>query len=318
MAEGLRSAMRDALASDEKVLVYGEDVGVAGGIFGITAGLQAEFGAERVFDVPISEAGFVGAAIGLAMRGYRPVVELQFEGFAHPALEQIISHVAKYRNRIRGVIDLPIVLRMPAFGGLGGKEHHGESPETIYASTPGLKVVVPSSALDAYRLLRLAIDDPDPVVVLEPKARYRESESGTLAVDGPGIGRARELRAGADVAIVAYGAMTRTALEAADRLAEHGVEAHVLDLRSLAPLDRDAIVQAARTARRMVVVHEAPRTLGIGAEVAALVQEHAFGELLAPVRRVTGWDTPYPPGTLERAWLPSVERIVAAARDVLG
>lgn len=317
MVQALNAAMRDALAADDMVLVYGEDVGAAGGIFGVTAGLQDEFGRERVFDVPVSEAGFVGAAIGLALRGYRPVVELQFDGFAHPALEQILSHVAKYRNRIRGVADMPIVLRMPAFGGLGGKEHHGESPESIYASTPGLKVVVPSSALDAYRLLRLAIEDPDPVVVLEPKASYRSSESGELTTAGPAIGAARELRAGADVAIVAYGAMTQRALEAADRLAETGVEAHVLDLRSLAPLDVEAIVGAARTTHRVVVVHEAPRTLGIGAEIAALVQEHAFDELLAPVRRVTGWDTPYPPGQLEQAWLPGVDRICAAVQEVL-
>jgi 2-oxoisovalerate dehydrogenase E1 component subunit beta len=318
MVQALNTALRDALSEDPKVVVYGEDVGRAGGIFGVTAGLQASFGADRVFDTPIAEAGFVGAAIGLSMRGYRPVVELQFDGFAYPALEQVISHVSKYRNRVRGAFDLPIVLRMPAFGGVGGKEHHGESPETFYAHTPGLKVVAPSGALDAYRIMRLAITDPDPVVVLEPKARYRSVQVGELTTEGPGIYQAVQVRDGNDLAITAYGSMVERALAAAQRLAdESGAQARVIDLRSLAPLDADAIARAVRETGRLVVVHEAPRALGIGAEVTALAVEHAFDALRAPVQRVTGWDTPYPPASLEERWIPTPERIVAACRRTL-
>jgi 2-oxoisovalerate dehydrogenase E1 component beta subunit len=312
MAAALNEALRDSLREDPRVLVFGEDVGRSGGVFRVTDGLQAEFGAERVFDTPISEAGIAGAAVGLAFAGWRSVVEMQFDAFSYPALEQIVDHVAKMRERTRGRIDMPIVIRIPAFGGIKGKEHHGESPETFYVHTAGLKVVAPSSALDAYRLLRLAIADPDPVIVLEPKARYWSKEEGELAVEGPAIGEGRIIRQGDACVVFTYGAMVNRCLEAAETLATEGVETRIVDLRTLSPLDIDLIAGSVREIGRAVVVHEAPRTLGLGAEVTALIVEHAFDFLEAPVARVTGWDVPYPPAALEHHYLPSVQRIAAA------
>jgi 2-oxoisovalerate dehydrogenase E1 component subunit beta len=314
MSGALNHALSDALTDDDRVLVFGEDVGRSGGVFRVTDGLQATFGSRRVFDTPISEAGIVGAAVGLCFAGWRPVVELQFDAFSYPALEQIVDHVAKMRMRVRGRVDLPITIRIPSFGGIKGKEHHGESPETYYAHTAGLKVVAPSSALDAYRLLRIAIADPDPVIVLEPKARYWSKESGELSADGLGIGEARVLRDGRDVTIVAYGAMVTRALDAAAVLAEGDVSARVVDLRSLAPIDDELLARCARETGRVVVVHEAPRSVGLGAEIAARIMELAFDHLQAPVGRVTGWDVPYPPASLEQHYLPSVERICDAVR----
>jgi pyruvate dehydrogenase E1 component beta subunit len=314
MSAALNTALRHALAQDPRVMVYGQDVGALGGVFRVTDGLQDEFGQDRVFDTPIAEAAMVGAAVGLALAGWRPVVEIQFDGFSYPALDQVISHVAKYRERTRGRVEMPITIRIPSFGGIRGKEHHGESPETYYVHTAGLKVVVPSSPLDAYRLLRLAIADPDPVIVLEPKARYWTKEDGELSVQGPGIGEGRILREGNACTVITYGAMATRCLEAADRLAAEGVDARVVDLRSLSPLDLDLIGRCARETGRVVAVHEAPRTLGLGAEIAARVMEEAFDHLEAPVARVTGWDTPYPPASLEAHYLPSVERIADAIR----
>ncbi|MEP6477403.1 MAG: alpha-ketoacid dehydrogenase subunit beta [Actinomycetota bacterium] len=314
MSGALNAALRDALREDPRVLVFGEDVGRMGGVFRVTHGLQTEFGADRVFDTPISEAGIAGAAVGLAFAGWRSVVEMQFDAFSYPALEQIIDHVAKMRERTRGRVDMPITIRIPSFGGIRGKEHHGESPETYYVHTAGLKVVAPSSALDAYRLLRLAVADPDPVIVLEPKSRYWSKEEGELTVDGPGIGAGRILRDGDTCTLVAYGAMVTRCLEAAELLSGEGIGARVVDLRSLAPLDIELIGRCARETGRVVVVHEAPRTLGMGAEIAAIVMEEAFDHLEAPVARVTGWDVPYPPAALEQRYLPSVERIAAAVR----
>ncbi len=314
MVGALNAALRDSLREDPRLLLYGEDVGRMGGVFRVTDGLQAEFGPERVFDTPISEAGIAGAAVGLAFAGWRSVVEMQFDAFSYPALEQIVDHVAKMRERTRGRVDMGITLRIPAFGGIRGKEHHGESPETYYVHTAGLKVVAPSSALDAYRLLRLAIADPDPVVVLEPKARYWSKEEGELTADGPGIGQGRVLREGDACTLFAYGAMVARCLEAADGLEREDVHPRVVDLRSLSPLDVDLIGRCVRETGRAVVVHEAPRTLGLGAEVAAIVMEEAFDHLEAPVGRVTGWDVPYPPASLEQRYLPSVERICDAVR----
>ena len=314
MAAALNTALRDALREDPRLLLFGQDVGRMGGVFRVTDGLQSEFGADRVFDTPISEAGIAGAAVGLAFAGWRSVVEMQFDAFSYPALEQIIDHVAKMRERTRGRVDMGITVRIPSFGGIRGKEHHGESPETYYVHTAGLKVVAPSSALDAYRLLRLAIADPDPVIVLEPKARYWSKEEGELITDGPRIGEARILRDGDMCVLFTYGAMTARCLEAADALAAEGVRLRVVDLRSLSPLDVDLIGGCARETGRVVVVHEAPRTLGMGAEIAALVMEEAFDHLEAPVDRVTGWDVPYPPAALEQRYLPSVERIAEAVR----
>ena len=317
LSAALNRALFDALATDAKVVVFGEDVGTSGGVFRVTDGLQAEYGDRRVFDTPISEAGIVGAAVGLCFAGWRPVVELQFDAFSYPALEQIIDHVAKMRMRTRGRVDMPITIRIPAFGGIKGKEHHGESPETYYAHTAGLKVVVPSSALDGYTLLRSAIADPDPVIVLEPKAKYWAKEEGELTDSGPGIGVGRVLREGDDVTLVSYGSMVARAREAADTLASGGIEARVVDLRSLSPIDDDLLQRCAEETGRIVVIHEAPRHVGLGAEIAARVMELAFDSLAAPVQRVTGWDAPYPPASLEEGYLPSVKRIAAAAQKAV-
>jgi 2-oxoisovalerate dehydrogenase E1 component beta subunit len=318
LSAALNQALRGALDEDPRVLVFGEDVGRSGGVFRVTDGLQEAFGSQRVFDTPISEAGITGAAVGLAFAGWHPVIEMQFDAFSYPALEQVIDHVAKMRERVRGRVDMPITIRIPSFGGIKGKEHHGESPETYYVHTAGLKVVVPSSPLDGYRLLRLAIADPDPVVVLEPKARYWSKETGELTTGGPGIGEGRILKGGDACTVVSYGAMVARALDAAETLAAtDGIDARVLDLRSLSPLDEDLLARCVRETGRLVVVHEAPRTLGMAAEVAARAMELAFDFLEAPVARVTGWDVPYPPASLEDRYLPSVDRIAAAVRDVV-
>lgn len=317
MSGALNAALRDALAGDPRVLVFGEDVGELGGVFRVTEGLQRDFGRERVFNTPIAEAGIVGMCVGLAMAGWRPIAELQFDGFSYPALDQVISHVAKYRERTRGRVGMPVTIRIPSFGGIRGKEHHGESPETYYVHTAGLKVVVPSSPLDAYALLRAAIADPDPVIFLEPKSRYWTKEAGDLPAEGPGIGRARVVREGSACVLVAYGAMIARCMEAAEELSDGGVECSVLDLRSLSPLDVDTLGEAVRAVGRAVVVHEAPLTLGMGAEIVARIVEVAFDHLEAPVRRVTGWDVPYPPASLEQVYLPSVERISTAVREVV-
>jgi pyruvate dehydrogenase E1 component beta subunit len=317
LSAALNRALLEAMDEDPRLLVFGEDVGRIGGVFRVTDGLQAKFGEERVFDTPIAEAGIVGAAIGLALTGWKSVVEMQFDGFSYPAFEQIVSHLAKYRMRTRGRVELPIVIRIPSFGGIRGKEHHGESPETYFVHTAGLKVVAPSGALDGYRLLRLAIADPDPVIVLEPKARYWAKEDGELTTEGPGIGEGRVVRDGDACVVVAYGAMVARCLEAAEALNAEGISARVLDLRSLSPLDVGLIGSCARETGRAVVVHEAPKTLGLGAEIVARIVEEAFDHLEAPVARVTGWDVPYPPATLEARYLPSVERITEAVRRVV-
>jgi pyruvate dehydrogenase E1 component beta subunit len=299
------------------VLVFGEDVGVSGGVFRVTDGLQAEFGDTRVFDTPISEAAIVGSAVGLAFAGWRPVIELQFDAFSYPAFEQIVDHVAKMRMRTRGRVDMPITIRIPSFGGIKGKEHHGESPETYYAHTAGLKVVVPSNPQDGYALLQHAIRDPDPVVVLEPKARYWTKGHVDLTADEREIGRGRVIRDGRDVTLVAYGSMVARITEAAAQLADAGIDARVVDLRSLSPLPDDLLRACAEQTGRIVVVHEAPRHAGFGAEIAARTMELAFDSLAAPIARVTGWDAPYPPASLEDGYLPSVDRIVAVTKETV-
>jgi 2-oxoisovalerate dehydrogenase E1 component beta subunit len=314
MVGALNTALRDAMKEDDRTLVFGEDVGELGGVFRVTEGLQEDFGRERVFNTPIAEAGIAGICVGLALAGWRPIAEMQFDGFSYPALDQVISHVAKYRERTRGRVAMPVVIRIPSFGGIRGKEHHGESPETYYVHTAGLKVVVPSTPLDAYTLLRAAIADPDPVIVLEPKSRYWSKEDGELSADGPGIGIARTLRDGDACTLISYGAMVHRCLEAASALEGEGVACRVLDLRSLVPLDLEALADAVRSTGRAVVVHEAPLTLGMGAEIVARIQEVAFDHLEAPVARVTAPDVPYPPASLEQVYLPSVERIADAVR----
>jgi pyruvate dehydrogenase E1 component beta subunit len=308
MARALNQALADALAEDERVLVFGEDVGKLGGVFRITDGLAARFGDARVFDTPLAEAGIVGTAIGMAMNGLRPVVEMQFDAFAYPAFEQITSHLAKLRNRTRGRIELPVVIRIPYGGGIGGVEHHSDSSEAYFVHTAGLRVVTPGTPADAYDLLRAAIDCPDPVIFFEPKRRYWAKSSDPLTTGTP-VDRAVVRRPGADVTLIAYGPMVATALEAAG---EADVDVEVIDLRSLAPFDDATVCDSVRRTGRAVVVHEAPGFLGYGAEVAARVTEQCFHYLHAPVARVTGFDIPYPPPMLEEHHLPNVDRILDA------
>ena len=318
MNGALNEALRRSLAEDERMLVFGEDVGRLGGVFRITDGLQQEFGERRVFDTPLAESAIAGVAVGLAMAGWHPVVEMQFDSFSYPALNQVVNHVAKYRNRTRGIVSMPIVVRMPVGGSVGAAENHSDSPEGYYAQTPGLKVVIPSSAVDAYALLRASIADPDPVVFLEPKSRYWVKEDGDL--DAPGalpIGRARVVREGTDCTVIAYGAMVARALAAADRAAGQGTSVEVVDLRSLVPLDITTMAASVARTGRAVVVHEAPISYGPGAEVSARIVEECFDHLEAPVARVAGHDIPYPPATMEQHHVPTNERIMAAiARTV--
>jgi 2-oxoisovalerate dehydrogenase E1 component beta subunit len=308
MARALNRALADALAADDRVLVFGEDVGTLGGVFRVTAGLAASFGESRVFDTPLAEAGIVGTAIGMAMNGLRPVVEMQFDAFAYPAFQQIASHLAKLRNRTRGRIELPVVIRIPYGGGIGGVEHHSDSSEAYFAHTPGLRVVTPGTPADAYSLLRASIDCPDPVIFFEPKRRYWSKESAVLSPGAP-LDNAVVRRPGKDVTVIAYGPMVATALETASAA---DVDVEVIDLRSLAPFDDATVCASVRRTGRAVVVHEAPRFLGFGAEVAARVTEQCFHYLHAPVARVAGFDIPYPPPMLEEHYLPSVDRILDA------
>ncbi len=311
MVEALNMALRDALTDDEKVLVFGEDVGRLGGVFRVTDGLMDQFGKTRCFDTPLAESALIGMSVGLALRGFRPVPEIQFDGFMYPAFDQIVSHLAKYRNRSRGRVPMPVTLRLPSFGAIGSPEHHSESPETYFVHTAGLKVVVPSTPADAYSLLRESIACDDPVMFLEPKRRYWVRQDVELPVRTEPIGRAVVRRRGDDVTIVTYGGLVSVALEAAEAAAaEEGWSLEVIDLRSLVPLDRDTILASVVKTGRCIVAHEAPRTLGMGAEIAALVQEHAFWNLEAPVLRATGFDTPYPSARLEHAWLPGVDRLL--------
>jgi 2-oxoisovalerate dehydrogenase E1 component beta subunit len=318
MVKAINEALRHSLSEDSRMLILGEDIGKLGGVFRVTEGLQDEFGTGRVFDTPLAEAAIAGVSLGLALAGWHPVAEMQFDGFSYPALDQIISHVAKYRFRSRGRQPVPLVIRIPYAGGVGAAEHHSESPEAYYAHTAGLKVVTPSSAIDAYHLLRASIADPDPVIFFEPKSRYWSKEEGELGGDGAlPIGRARVVRDGSDCTIVAYGAMVARSLQAATRAAAQGVESEVIDVRSLVPLDLDALAASVRKTGRAVVVHEAPMTAGFGAEIVARLMEDAFDYLEAPVLRVTGYDIPYPPATIESHYVPSVERVLAAIERVV-
>lgn len=317
MVEALNTALRDCLRQDDRVLVYGEDVGKLGGVFRVTDGLQAEFGEERVFDTPLSESAIVGTAVGLAIAGWRPIPELQFNAFSYPALNQIISHVAKYRSRTSGSVEASIVIRMPTGGGIGAAEHHSESPEALFAHTAGLKVAIPSTPLDAYALLVQAARSPDPVIFMEPTIRYWTKESGELPANGLPFGAARVLREGEHCTLISWGAAVARCLEIAESAAEDGVALEVLDLRTLVPLDLDTLISSVRKTGRAVVVQEAPLTAGFGAEVVARVQEEAFDDLQAPVGRVAGYDIPYPPALLEEQYLPNPDRILAVVDRVL-
>jgi pyruvate dehydrogenase E1 component beta subunit len=319
MAQALNDALDTALAADERVVVLGEDVGRTGGVFRVTDGLQDRYGATRVIDTPVAESGIVGAAFGMAVAGLRPVAEIQFLGFAYPAFDQIISHVGRIRNRSNHRFTAPLVVRIPFGGGIGAAEHHSESSEVIFAHTPGIKVVVPATPADAKGLLLSAIADPDPVVFLEPIRVYRaikeEVPAGYHTVP---IGEAKVVREGGDVSLVSYGALLRDAGRAADVLADEGVSAEVIDLRTLSPLDHEAVITSARKTGRVVVAVESHRTASIASEVTALVQEAALYSLLAPVERVTGWDTVVPLKRTEHHYIPDADRIVAAAHRALG
>jgi pyruvate dehydrogenase E1 component beta subunit len=307
MAKAINRALHDAMAADDRVLVFGEDVARLGGVFRVTEGLAETFGDGRCFDTPLAESAIIGIAVGMAIRGFVPVPEIQFDGFAAPAFDQIVSHLAKYRMRTRGDVDMPVTIRIPSFGGIGAVEHHSESTETYWLHTAGLKVVVPSTPSDAYWLLRYAIADRDPVLFLEPKRRYWGRELVDTSVPGEPIGRAAIRRPGDDVTVITYGSLVATALSAAES-AVYDLE--VVDLRSLNPLDFDTVAASVRKTGRAVVMHEGPRTLGFGAELAARISEELFYDLEAPVLRATGFDTPYPPARLEKLWLPGVDRLL--------
>jgi pyruvate dehydrogenase E1 component beta subunit len=312
MAKALNAALADALAEDERVLVFGEDVGKLGGVFRITDGLQARFGDKRCFDTPLAESGIVGFAVGLAMSGLRPVVEMQFDAFAYPAFEQIASHVAKLRNRTRGALSVPMVIRVPYAGGIGGVEHHCDSSEAYYAHTPGLKVVTPATVADAYSLLREAIADPDPVVFMEPKKLYFASAEAELPVRTEPFGTAVVRRPGRDATQVADGPAVPVALEAAEAAREEGWDLEVVDVRTIVPFDDATVAASVRRTGRCVVVQEAQGFAGVGAEIAARVQERCFHALHAPVLRVSGLDIPYPAPMLEHTHLPGVDRVLDA------
>jgi 2-oxoisovalerate dehydrogenase E1 component subunit beta len=318
LAQAINHSLARALDEMDDVLLLGEDIGSAGGVFRLTDGLLDKFGPQRVIDTPVAESGIVGVGYGLAVGGLRPVLEIQFMGFSYPAFDQIISHVSRIRHRSRHRFTAPLVIRMPYGGGIGAAEHHSESTEALYAHVPGLKVVVPSRPVDAAGLLRAAIEDPDPVVFLEPIRLYRAvQEDVPDASFRTPLGTASVERPGSDLTLLAWGAMMAQTRAAAEELAGSGVSAEVLDIRSLVPLDVAAVAASVTKTGRAVVVHEAPRTCGFGAELVAQIQERCLYSLQAPVARVTGWDTVFPLKRTEHHYLPSTDRIVAAARRVL-
>jgi 2-oxoisovalerate dehydrogenase E1 component beta subunit len=318
IGKALNLGLRRALERDPKVLIMGEDVGKLGGVFRITDGLQKDFGDERVIDTPLAESGIIGTAVGLAIRGYRPVCEIQFDGFVYPAYDQIVSQVAKMHYRSQGKVRLPIVIRIPYGGGIGAVEHHSESPEAYFAHTAGLKVVSCANADDAYWMIQQAIESDDPIVFLEPKRRYWEKGSVNTEAAALPLHASRVVREGSDATVVAYGPMVRTTLDAAAAAEDDGRSIEVIDLRTLSPLDLGIVYESVRRTGRLVVVHEAPGTLGMGAEIAARVTEQCFYSLEAPVLRVTGFDTPYPAARLEEDYLPDLDRVLDAVDRSFG
>jgi 2-oxoisovalerate dehydrogenase E1 component beta subunit len=312
LAHALNDALRHELEADPKVLLVGADIGPLGGVFRVTDGLAKDFGEDRVVTSPLGEAGMVGSAIGLALAGYRAIVEIQFDGFVFPAMNQIVTQLAKYRHRSEGNISLPVVIRIPVGGGIGAIEHHSESPEAYFAHTPGLRVLCPSTPQEGYTLLRAAVRCNDPVIFLEPKKIYWGK--GEVDFDSPTVdlNTARIVRPGDALTIATYGALVSTAVKAADELASEGREVEVIDLRTLSPLDHETVVESVRRTGRLVITHEASQSGGIGGELAARVQREAFYDLEAPVMRVTGYDTPYPASRLEGGWLPSLDRLLEA------
>ena len=312
MAKALNEGLRTAMDNDDKVILMGEDIGKLGGVFRVTDGLQKDFGEDRVFDTPLGESGIVGTAIGLAIRGYRPVCEIQFDGFVYPAYDQIVSQLAKMHARSKGTVPMPVTIRIPFGGGIGAVEHHSESPEAYFAHTAGLKVVACSNPVDAHFMVQQAIASDDPVIFFEPKRRYWEKADVDPTATPDPLWQARVTRDGTDATLVAYGPMVRTCLDAASAAQEDGRSLEVVDLRSLSPLDLPTVLASVRRTKRLVVVHEAPSYVGLGAELAARVTEELYYEMEAPVLRVTGYDTPYPPSRLEEDYLPDLDRVLHA------
>ncbi len=318
MVEAINLALREEMERDSRVVVLGEDVGREGGVFRVTDGLQEKFGLDRVVDTPLAESGIVGTAMGMALYGLRPIAEIQFDGFLYPCLDQITNHIGRIRNRSRGRFTCPLVIRVPYGGGIHAPEHHSESPEAILAHTPGIKVVIPATPYEAKGLLLSSIRDPDPVIFLEPKRIYRaireEVPEGDYTIP---LGKARLVQEGKDVTVIAWGAMVREALNAAEQMKADKVDVEIIDLRTISPMDVDRIITSIRKTGRAVVVHEAPKTCGLGAEIIALINEKAFLSLQAPIERVTGFDIPVPLLKSEHYYLPNPKRIVTAVKKVM-
>ncbi len=311
IAKAITAGLRDAMTADDKVLLMGEDIGVLGGVFRVTDGLHAEFGSQRVVDTPLAEAGIVGTAVGLALRGYRPVVEIQFDGFVFPAFNQITTQVAKMHNRTSGRVNMPMVIRIPHGGGIGAVEHHSESPEALFAHTAGLRILAPSTAQDAYWMTRQAIESEDPVIMLEPKRRYWVK--GDVDPDHrPELSpwQAQVVRPGTDATVLAWGPSMPVVLESAEAAAADGLDLEVIDARSLAPVDYPTIADSVRRTGRLLIVHEAPVLGGLGGEIAARISEQCFYHLEAPVLRVGGYHLPYPPSRMEHVYLPDLDRVL--------
>lgn len=318
MVEAINLALREEMERDNRVVILGEDVGKEGGVFRVTDGLQAKFGADRVIDTPLAEAGIVGSAFGMAVYGLLPIAEIQFEGFLYPCLDQINNHIGRIRNRSRGRFTCPLVIRLPYGGGIHAPEHHSDSPEAILAHIPGIKVVIPSTPYEAKGLLLSAIRDPDPVIFFEPKRIYRaireEVPEGDYTIP---LGKARLVQEGKDVTMVVWGAMVREALNAAEQLKADKIEAEIIDLRTISPIDSETIVTSIRKTGRGVIVHEAPKTCGLGAEIIALINEKALLSLQAPIERVTGFDIPVPLMKTEHYYLLNPKRIILAVKRVM-
>jgi 2-oxoisovalerate dehydrogenase E1 component beta subunit len=310
MAKALNAGLRRALEADPHVVMAGEDVGKLGGVFRVTEGLQKDFGEHRVIDSPLAESGIVGTAVGMALRGYRPVCEIQFDGFVYPAFDQIVSQASRLHYRSRGLLKMPIVIRIPYGGGIGAVEHHSESPEAYFCHTAGLKVVTCSNPVDAYWMIQQAVASDDPILFFEPKRRYHErTEVDESATPAP-LHSARVVRPGSDVTLIAYGPMVKTSLDAAEAAIEEGHDLEVIDLRTLSPLDMAIVVESVQKTGRAVTVHEAQLNLGLGAELAARITEQCFYSLEAPVLRVAGFDIPYPPSRVEEDYLPDLDRVL--------
>lgn len=319
MQQAINRALGEILEADDRALIFGEDVGVLGGVFRVTDGLQQRFGANRVFDTPLAESGILGTAIGLAMAGFHPIPEVQFDGFAYPAVNQIITQLARMNYRSRGRLPMQVTLRVPSFGGIRAPEHHGESLESLFAHVPGLKVVSPANPQQAYHLLKHAVSMPDPVIFMEPKARYWNKAGVDLVADeqSGSLEGSVIARPGKHATLIAWGAMVSRCLQVAELAAEDGIELEVLDLRWLKPIDEAGLAASVSRTRRAIVVHEGPHTAGLGAEVAALVSQSCFDTLRAPVERVTGFDVPYPSGDLEDEYIPNIDRILFGVQRVL-